>query len=84
MSQAELARVYMLRTKCQCIVTGFSAGTLAVESGQSVVACTAVKAGTIGAVIYVDATVEVCPAVDADAVEAAELVDARAAVPTRA
>jgi len=37
----------------------------------------------IGAVVHVDATVVVGPAVDADAVEAAQGVDAGAAVLTR-
>ena len=43
-----------------------------------------VEARPVGAVIHVDAAVEARPAIDADAVEAAELVDARPAVAARA
>ena len=63
-------------------VTGLSSRTLAVEGRHAVVTGAAVVARLSGAVVDVDAAVEVGPAVDADAEETSQLVDARAAVQT--
>ena len=53
------------------------------ELGDAVTARGSVIARMTGAVVDVDATVDVRPPVDAEALESAVLVDARSAIPTR-
>ena len=66
----------------QWLVTCLSSRTLALELGHAVEARGAVVARLTGAVVDVDAAVRARPAVDADAVEVADLVEAGATVET--
>ena len=72
------------KTLTRAVRTCFAGRTLAIVVADPVVARAAVEAGVgRGAIVDVDVTVLVRPAVDADALVVADRVDARRAVLTR-